>query len=201
MASGLRGSPKGHHGEHFAVCTQRTQSYSAEPHETTRCKGDNPGSCFLAVTARTTARAGGRRDPTPPCGVTGTGCSDLFIGPFRKLCFSGERGHQCKKNWATHFNVAGTAVHGRLDERGERRKDHEPGLSPCRDVWMRAELEQRPIPRVASLLPRAQPLPCAMRGLLMLRRATSGRLVGRRGRTVRLTVLCCRVEHPVDLLE
>ena len=38
-------------------------------YETTRYEGDNPGSCFVAVTARTTAWAGGRRDPTPPRGV------------------------------------------------------------------------------------------------------------------------------------
>ena len=29
-------------------------------------KGDNRGSCFVAETARTMARAGGHRDPTPP---------------------------------------------------------------------------------------------------------------------------------------
>ena len=33
---------------------------------TTRYEGDNPGSCFVAVTARTMARVGRHRDPTPP---------------------------------------------------------------------------------------------------------------------------------------
>ena len=37
---------------------------------------------------RTTARAGGHREPTPPRSET---------GKFRELCFSGKRRHQCKK--------------------------------------------------------------------------------------------------------
>ena len=30
---------------------RRAQASNAEPFETTRCKGDNPVSCFVAVTA------------------------------------------------------------------------------------------------------------------------------------------------------
>ena len=77
---------------HFAA-----QTSIAEPSETTRYVGDSPGSCFVAVTARTTAWAGGHRDPTLPRGVTARSCSDLTAGKFRKFSFSGEREHRCKK--------------------------------------------------------------------------------------------------------
>ena len=50
----------------------------AEPYETTRYEGDNPGSCFVAVTARTTARASGHRDPTPPWSCDG---NELWRSP------------------------------------------------------------------------------------------------------------------------
>ena len=82
-----------------------------------------PGSCFVAVTGRTMARAGGRRDPTPPRGVTGTSCGDLLADNFRELWFSGI---SATKTWATHFDVAGTAVHGREDELGQDDEGHHP---------------------------------------------------------------------------
>ena len=69
------------------------------------------------------ARAGGRRDPTPPRGVTGTSCGDLLADNFRELWFSGI---SATKTWATHFDVAGTAVHGREDELGQDDEGHHP---------------------------------------------------------------------------
>ena len=69
----------------------RAQTSSAEPYETRRHDGDNPGSCFVAVTARTMAPAGGHRDPTPPRGGTGTSCGDFLANKF---------GPQCKKTHA-----------------------------------------------------------------------------------------------------
>ncbi len=84
--------------------TQVRQSHQEGPNLQCLAVRDNtvrgrqsPASCFVAVTARTMARAGGHRDPTPRRGVTGTSCGDLLADKFRELCFSGKRGHQCKK--------------------------------------------------------------------------------------------------------
>ena len=80
------------------------------------------------------ARDGGvgwHRDPTPPRVVTGTSCGDLLADKFRELCFSRKRGHQCTKTWATHFDVAGTAVHGSEDELGNLHGDRGPVSVLC----------------------------------------------------------------------
>ena len=31
-----------------------------------------------------------------------------------------------QKTWATHFDVVGTALHGREDELGQHHEDHDP---------------------------------------------------------------------------
>ena len=51
-ASGPRRLAKRHHGR------QETHTSIAEPYEKTRYEGDNLGSCFVAVAARTVAWAG-----------------------------------------------------------------------------------------------------------------------------------------------
>ena len=52
LSPGRGGSSERHHGKYFAECTLDVGETSiAEPYETTRCKGDDPGSCFVAVTA------------------------------------------------------------------------------------------------------------------------------------------------------
>ena len=62
----------------------------AEPYETTRHEGDNPGSCFVEVAARAMVR-GGRHV------VTGTSCGDLLVHKFRELCFPGKEEVNAKK--------------------------------------------------------------------------------------------------------
>ena len=130
-------------------------------------------------------RDGGHWDPTPPRGVTGTSCGDLLADKSRELCFPWKKGGINAKNMATHFDDAGTAVHE--GELGRIMKITTQclglprllcafaplsllpdlnGLSHRRDLWSSAGLEQPeqgPISRVATLLSRARPLPCAMR--------------------------------------
>ena len=72
------------------------------------------------------AWAGGHRDPTPPCNVTGASCGDFLADEFRELCFAGNRGHQCRKTRATHSDLVVSVVHDREAELAQHHEGRDP---------------------------------------------------------------------------